>query len=198
MAIAKIEYVCSVCGETATRRVEKYNSREAREYEEWFRSQPEHLCPKCYAKHKREAQMKELGEVLEDYTLPQIIGKSDNQIKYAEECRARYLCKNIESTKRALKSYNPQKGCWANNALANAVRKAMPGERDADLLTVISGNPAFFYLLETEARRLIDGAMVLDNSIQYDAIRKRAEEEYQALKAKKQCCSPSPEVTKAR
>lgn len=62
----------------------------------------------------------------------------------------------------------------------------MPGERDADLLTVIYENPAFFYLLETEARRLIDGAMVLDNSIQYDAIRKRAEEEYQALKAQKQ------------
>lgn len=186
MAIAKIEYVCSECGETATRRVEKYNSREAREYEEWFKSQPEHICPVCYAKHKREEQMKELGEVLKDYTLPQIIGKSDNQIKYAEECRARYLCKNIESTKRALKSYNPEKGCWANTALANAVRKAMPEERDADLLTMISGNPAFFYLLETEARRLIDGAMVLDNSIQYDAIRKKAEEEYQALKAQKQ------------
>ena len=54
------------------------------------------------------------------------------------------------------------------------------------MLTVISGNPAFFYLLETEARRLIDGAMVLDNSIQYEAIRKKAEEEYQALKAQKQ------------
>lgn len=185
MAIAKIEYVCSECGETATRRVEKYNSREAREYEEWFRSQPEHLCPECYAKHKREAKMKELDEVLKDYTLPPIIGKSDKQIKYAEECRARYLCKNIESTKRALKSYNPEKG-WANTALANAVRKAMPEERDADLLTAISENPAFFYLLETEARRLIDGALVLYNSIQYDAIQKKVEEEYQALKAQKQ------------
>lgn len=197
MAIAKIEYVCSECGETATRRVEKYNSRDAREYEEWFKSQSEHICPDCYAKHKREAQMKELGEVLKDYTLPEIVGKSEKQIKYADDCRARYLCKNVESVKRALKSYNPEKG-WANNALVNAVRKAMPEERDADLLTAISGNPAFFYLLEAEARRLIDGALVLENSIQYDAIRKKAEEEYQALKAKKQCCSPSPEVTKAR
>ena len=186
MAIAKIEYMCSVCGETATRRVEKYNSREAREYEEWFKSQTEHICPVCYAKHRREAQLKELGEVLKDYTLPQIVGKSDKQIKYADDCRTRYLCEHIEGIKWALKSYNPEKGCWANNALANAVRKAMPGERDADLLTAISGNPAFFYLLETEARRLIDGAMVLDNSIQYDAIRKKAEEEYQALKAQKQ------------
>lgn len=185
MAIAKIEYVCSECGETATRRVEKYNSRAAREYEEWFKSQPDHLCPECYAKHRREAQLKELGEVLKDYTLPQIVGKSDKQIKYAEECRARYLCKNIESTKRALKSYNPEKG-WANTALANAVRKALPEEREADLLTAVSGNPAFFYLLETEARRLIDGAMVLDNSIQYEAIREKVVEEYQALKAKKQ------------
>lgn len=197
MAIAKIEYVCSECGETTTRRVEKYNSRAAREYEEWFKSQTEHICPECYAKHKREEQMKELGEALKDYTLPEIVGKSEKQIKYAEECRARYLCKNVESTKRALKSYKPDKG-WANNALVNAVRRAMPEERDADLLTAISGNPAFFYLLETEARRLIDGALVLDNSLQYEAIRKKAEEEYQALKAKKQCCSPSPEVTKVR
>ena len=197
MAIAKIEYICSVCGETATRRVEKYNSRDAREYEEWFRSQQNHICPVCYAKHKREAQMKELGEVLKDYTLPQIVGKSDKQIKYADDCRTRYLCEHIEGIKQALKSYNPEKG-WANNALVNAVRRAMPEERDADLLTAISGNPAFFYLLETEARRLIDGALVLENSIQYEAIRKKAEGEYQALKAKKQCCSPSPEVTKAR
>lgn len=186
MAIAKIEYICSVCGETATRRVEKYNSRDAREYEEWFRSQPEHICPECYAKHKRAAQMNELDEVLKDYTLPEIVGKSEKQIKYAEDCRARYLCKNVESVKRALKSYNPEKGVWANNALVNAVRRAMPAERDADLLTAISGNPAFFYLLETEARRLIDGALVLENSIQYDAIRKKADEEYQASKAKKQ------------
>ena len=135
MAIAKIEYVCSVCGET---------------------------------------------------TLPQIVGKSDKQIKYADDCRTRYLCEHIEGIKRALKSYNPEKGCWANTALANAVRKAMPGERDADLLTVMSGNPAFFYLLETEARRLIDGAMVLDNSLQYEKKRKKVEEEYQALKAQKQ------------
>lgn len=185
MAIAKIEYVCSECGETATRRVEKYNSRDAREYEEWFKGQPEHICPECYAKHKRESQMKELGEAMKDYTLPEIVGKSDKQIKYADDCRTRYLCKNVESVKRALKSYNPKKG-WANNPLVNAVRKAMPEERDADLLTAISGNPAFFYLLETEARRLIDGALVLDNSLQYEAIRKKAEEEYQALKVKKQ------------
>ena len=184
MAIAKIEYVCSECGETATRRVEKYNSRDAREYEEWFRSQPEHICLECYAKHKREAQLKELGEVLKGYTLPEIVGKSDKQLKYADDCRTRYLCKNVESVKRALKSYSPEKG-WANNALVNAVRKAMPEERDADLLTAISGNPAFFYLLETEARRLIDGALIFENSIQYDAIRKKAEEEYQALKVKK-------------
>ena len=185
MAIAKIEYVCSECGETATRWVEKYNSREAREYEEWFRSQQYHLCPECYAKHKREAQMKELGEALKGYTLPEIVGKSDKQIKYANGCRTRYLCKNVESVKRALKAYNPEKG-WANNALVNAVRRAMPEERDADLLTAISGNPAFFYLLETEARRLIDGALVLDNSLQYEAIRKKAGEEYQALKVQKQ------------
>lgn len=185
MAIAKIEYVCSVCGETATRRVEKYNSRDAREYEEWFKSQPEHICPDCYAKHKREAQLKELGEAMKGYTLPEIVGKSEKQIKYADDCRTRYLCEHIEGIKQALKSYNPEKG-WANNALVNAVRKAMPEERDADLLTVISGNPAFFYLLETEARRLIDGALVLENSLQYEAIRKKAEEECQALKAKKQ------------
>ena len=186
MAIAKIEYVCSVCGETATRRVEKYNSRDAREYEEWFKSLPEHICPECYAKHKREAQLKELGEVLKDYTLPEIVGKSDKQIKYADDCRTRYLCEHIDGIKQALKSYNPEKKSWANNALVNAVRIAMPEERDADLLTAISGNPAFFYLLETEARRLIDGALVLENSIQYGAIRNKAEEEYQALKAQKQ------------
>lgn len=183
MAIAKIEYVCSVCGETATRRVEKYNSRDAREYEKWFRSQPEHICPECYAKHKREAQMKELDEVLKDYTLPGIVGKSDKQLKYADDCRTRYLCKNVESVKRALKSYNPEKG-WANNALVNAVRKAMPEERDADLLTVISGNPVFFYLIETEARRLIDGALALENSLQYEAIRKKVEEVYKEMKGK--------------
>lgn len=183
MAIAEIEYVCSECGQTATRRVKKYNSREAREYEEWFKSLPEHICPDCYAKHRHEDQLKELNEVLKDYPLPKIVGKSEKQIKYADDCRMKVLRDNIESIKKALTVYDPEKG-WANNALMNAVRKALPEVRESELLTVIFKSHAFFYLVETEARYLIDGPMILDNLARCDSIRQKMKELHKEMKEK--------------
>lgn len=185
MAIAKIEYICSECGETATRRVEKRNSQEAREYEEWFKSLPEHICPDCYAKHQRETKLHELSEVLKDYPLPEIVGKSEKQIKYADDCRSKALRDNIESIKKALTIYDSEKG-WANNALMNAVRKAMPEVRESELLTVVFKSPTFFYLVETEARNLIDGPMILDSPTRCDSIRQKMKELHKEMKEKRE------------
>lgn len=188
MAIAEIEYVCSECGQTATRRVKKYNSREAREYEEWFKSQPEHICPDCYAKHKQEEQMKELKEVLKDYPLPEIVGKSEKQIQYANDCRMKRLTNDIINVQKAVSIYTPCEGLTANrntHILVNRVHKMFPDVRQSELLTVIFQNPALFYLIETEARNLIDGPMILDNYPQYNAIRAKVLEEYKIMKSKK-------------
>lgn len=188
MAIAEIEYVCSECGQTATRRVKKYNSREAREYEEWFKRQPEHICPDCYAKHKQEEQMKELKEVLKDYPLPEIVGKSEKQIQYANDCRMKRLKNDITNAQKAVSIYTPCEGLTANkntHILVNRVHKTFPDVRQSELLTVIFQNPALFYLIETEARNLIDGPMILDNYPQYNAIRAKVLEEYKIMKSKK-------------
>ena len=188
MAIAEIEYVCSECGQTATRRVKKYNSRDAREYEEWFKSQPEHICPDCYAKHKQEEQMKELNEILKDYQFPEIVGKSEKQIQYANDCRMKRLMNDIINVQKAVKIYTPREGLAANkntHILVNRVHKMFPDVRQSELLTVIFQNPALFYLIETEARNLIDGPMILDNYPQYNAIRAKVLEEYKIMKSKK-------------
>lgn len=187
MAIAEIEYVCSECGQTATRRVKKYNSREAREYEEWFKSQSEHICPDCYAKHKREEQLKELGEVLKDYTLPEIAGKSEKQVKYADDCRMKYLMASTDMVQDALKVYS-SKGLTVNKGvgtLVDTMRKAFPDVKQSELLTVLFQNPALFYLIETDASSLISGAVILDNPTKYQAIRVRLMEEYKAMKGKR-------------
>ena len=186
MAIAKIEYICSECGETATRRVEKRNSQEAREYEEWFKSLPEHICPDCYAKHQRETKLHELSEVLKGCTLPEIEGKSEKQIKYADDCRTKRLMDDIINVQKALKLYTPCEGLIASkntHVLVNRVHKMFPDVRQSELLTVIFQNPMLFYLIETEARNLIDGPMILDNYTQYNAIRAKVTEEYKIMKA---------------
>lgn len=187
MAIAEIEYVCSECGQTATRRVKKYNSREAREYEEWFKSQPGHICPDCYAKHKREEQVKELDEVLKGHKLPEIVGKSEKQTKYANDCRMRRLMNNVDNVQKALKVYTPCEGLTVNkavNALVNRMYKTFPDVRQSELLAVLFQNPLLFYLIETEARRVIDGPMIFDNPTQYNAIRMKLMEEYKVMKGK--------------
>lgn len=187
MAIAEIEYVCSECGQTATRRVEKRNSREAREYEEWFKSQSEHICPDCYAKHQREAKLNELNEVLKGCTLPEIEGKSEKQTKYANDCRSKALRNNIDNVQKALKVYAPCEGLIAGknaSTLVDAMRKAFPDVRQSELLAVLFQNPTLFYLIETEARRLIDGPMIFDNPTQYNAIRTKLVEEYKTMKGK--------------
>lgn len=188
MAIAKIEYVCSECGETTTRRVEKYDSRAAREYEEWFKSQPEHICPDCYAKHQKESKLHELSEVLKGYTLPEIKGKSDKQVKYAEDCRMKHLMNGIDNVQKALKVYTPCEGLIGSkntHVLVNRVHKTFPDVMQSELLAVIFQNPTLFYLIETEARRLIDGPMIFDNYTQYNAIRAKVMEEYKIMKGKK-------------
>lgn len=188
MAIAKIEYICSECGETATRRVEKHNSQEAREYEEWFKSLPEHICPDCYAKHQRETKLHELNEVLKDYQLPEIVGKSEKQIKYADDCRMQRLMSDIINVQKAVKIYTPREGLTTNkntHVLVNRVHKMFPDVRQSELLTVIFQNPMLFYLIETEARNLIDGPTILDNYTQYNAIRGKVMEEYKIMKSKK-------------
>lgn len=188
MAIAKIEYICSECGETATRRVEKYNSRAAREYEEWFKSLPEHICPDCYAKHQRETKLHELSVALKGCTLPEIEGKSEKQIKYADECRMKHLMNGIDGVQKALKVYTPCEGLIGSkniHVLVNRVHKAFLDVRQSELLAVIFQNPTLFYLIETEARRLIDGPMIFDNFPQYNAIRAKVAEEYKLMKAKK-------------
>ena len=187
MAFAEIEYVCSECGQTATRRVRKYNSRDAREYEEWFKSQPVHICPDCYAKHQREAKLNELNEVLKGYKLPEIVGKSEKQTKYANDCRVRRLVNNVDNVQKALRVYAPSEGLTVNRnvgTLVNKMYKAFPDVRQSELLAVLFQNPTMFYLIETEARRLIDGPMIFDSPTQYNAIRTKLVEEYKAMKEK--------------
>lgn len=92
MAIAKLDLVCTECGEAFVHRKECWNRRDADSYEIWARNNVT-LCPAC-ARKEREAQKRaDAMAMLEKYgaTLPAIEGVSDKQVAYAEALRVKHL-----------------------------------------------------------------------------------------------------------
>ena len=51
MAIGKITFKCSVCGQEHETRVKKYNRQQATDWEAWAKENI-HICPSCYRAEK--------------------------------------------------------------------------------------------------------------------------------------------------
>lgn len=103
MAKAKIYVICSECGEEFTHVKTCRNRREADSYEEWAAKNIT-LCPRCWQKEQDEIAEERLAKILTDHkiALPEIIGKSEKQIRYAALLRTRELTRHISETEKYL------------------------------------------------------------------------------------------------
>lgn len=85
MARAIAICMCATCGTEFEKVAFKRNRTEADSWQEWAEANCDE-CPECYA--KRMAQ--ENAEKVQALGLPEITGKSEKQIRYALDIRAKY------------------------------------------------------------------------------------------------------------
>lgn len=90
MAIAEFTIICPTCGEEFGVRRKCYNRKDADNYEAWVKSHP-YNCPKCYKAAKIAETESKAAEFVARVGLPEIVGKSDKQIKFATDLRTKYL-----------------------------------------------------------------------------------------------------------
>lgn len=98
MTIAKVELRCKKCGKLYEVRHKCYNSRQAREWEEYMEGQ-DGLCRDCY----HEKQNAESTEYAKQFDLVELEG-SEKQIAWAEKIRADFI-------KQAM-PHDPQPKFW--------------------------------------------------------------------------------------
>ena len=86
MARAIAECTCATCGAKFEKIAFKYNRTEADEWKAWAEENCT-TCPDCWTKEKQEKDAMKAAELIAELHLPEIAGKSEKQIKYANDLR---------------------------------------------------------------------------------------------------------------
>lgn len=92
MARAIAECTCATCGAKFEKVQFRPNRKMADEWKEWAEENCT-TCPDCWQKEKQEKDAAKAAAIIERFSLPEITGKSERQIKFAADLRTKLLVK---------------------------------------------------------------------------------------------------------
>ena len=95
MARAIAECKCNKCGAKFEKVQFRPNRKMADEWKAWAEENCT-TCPDCWAKVKQEKDAAEAEALIEGLHLPEIVGKSEKQVKYASDLRNKYIVRSAE------------------------------------------------------------------------------------------------------
>lgn len=149
MARSIAHCICATCGAEFKKVAFKRNRTEAYAWQEWAKVNCDE-CPECYAKRiaqENAAKVQALG-------LPEIIGKSEKQVKYASDLRAKYAIdhtKEIQYIKKMLHI------AQTDEAKAQATAAGMTVEEVFKAtIEKLHLESALVCVIETEAHKIIE------------------------------------------
>ncbi len=119
MSRAVAHCTCERCGEEFVKENRFSNRADANHWAEWAEANIT-LCPKCWGKAQREQDEERYDELKTELRLPEITGKSDKQIAFARDLRARYVARHGEELREMRRKID--------NVNAEAVAKVMAEE----------------------------------------------------------------------
>lgn len=92
MARAIAQCTCSKCGAKFEKVHFGYNRKDADQWKEWAEETLD-TCPDCWWKEQQEKDAAKAAAIIERFSLPEITGKSEKQIKFASDLRNKLLVK---------------------------------------------------------------------------------------------------------
>lgn len=95
MARAIAECTCAKCGAKFEKIAFKCNRTEADKWQTWAEENCT-TCPDCWTKEKQEKDAMKAAELIAELHLPEIVGKSAKQVKYANDLRNKYIVRSAE------------------------------------------------------------------------------------------------------
>lgn len=154
MAKAIAHCTCERCGETFTKENVLQNRSDANRWTEWAKANVT-LCPKCWGKAQREQDEERCEALKDELRLPEITGKSDKQITFARDLRARYVARHGEELREMRRKID--------NVNTEAVAKVMAEEgvdEDGAMRKAFAWMPSLYTqylaLASSSAQELID------------------------------------------
>lgn len=159
MAIATVECKCRTCGKMFTIHRKCKNSAEVSYFEDYAKDRCDE-CKDCYFARKKAEALEKAQRIIEENHLPEITGKSEKQIAYANDLRNRYLSEiedsQIKKVKKAIKIFGTD--AW-NAEIKEAAEKLYGGDIDAanrHVLTQYGIEKYYEIWRESDAGRIID------------------------------------------
>lgn len=159
MAIATVECKCRTCGKMFTVHRKCKNSAEVSYFEDYAKDRCDE-CKDCYFARKKAEALEKAQRIIEENHLPDITGKSEKQIAYANDLRNRYLSEiedsQIKKVKKAIKIFGTD--AW-NAEIKEAAEKLYGGDIDAanrHVLTQYGIEKYYEIWRESDAGRIID------------------------------------------
>lgn len=145
---------CEKCGEEFVKENRLQNRSDANHWTEWVEANIT-LCPKCWRKAEQEKAEKRYDELKDELRLPEITGKSEKQIAFANDLRVRYVAQHAEELREMRRKID--------NVNTEAVAKVMAAEgvdEDGAMRKAFEGMPSmhtrYIVLTTSSARELID------------------------------------------
>lgn len=161
MAIAKYVGICKKCNREFSILKECYSRRDADNYEKWAESNIQ-ICSACAAKERDAQNAERAAKTIAEFSviLPKITGKSDKQIKYANDVRAKYINRNYDkfrdywSTLRDIEKNLSERG---EEILAQIAAECKTLEDSkAELFNMYNLDEMHLIMTTTEARVILD------------------------------------------
>lgn len=155
MARAIANCKCEKCGETFEKIAFKYNRTEADKWQAWAEENCT-ICPDCWRKLQQEEDAAKAAEIIERFNLPEITGKSGQQIKYASDLRNKLLAQKESAERLAgiVQFLNDEK--CKEKAAKRGMSIEEYVEKQAARAWVINGKALCIILRTGEARDIID------------------------------------------
>ena len=159
MAIATVECKCRTCGKMFTVHRKCKNSAEVSYFEDYAKDRCDE-CKDCYFARKKAEALEKAQRIIEENHLPDITGKSEKQIAYANDLRNRYLSEiedfQIKKVKKAIRIFGTD--AW-NAEIKEAADKLYGGDIAAanrHVLTQYGIEKYYEIWRESDAGRIID------------------------------------------
>nr|DAU29488.1 MAG TPA: C2H2 type zinc-finger protein [Caudoviricetes sp.] len=154
MAKAIAHCKCKKCGETFTKENVLQNRSDANRWAEWAEANIT-LCLKCWGEAQREQEEERYKALKDELRLPEITGKSEKQIAFANDLRVRYVAQHAEELREMRRKID--------GVSAEAVAKVMAAEgvdEDGAMRKAFAWMPSLYTqyiaLTSSSAQELID------------------------------------------
>lgn len=154
MAKAIAHCKCEKCGEEFVKENRLMSRPAADSWTEWAEANIT-LCIKCWRKAEQEKDEKRYDELKDELRLPEITGKSDKQIAFANDLRVRYVTRQGDELREMRRKID--------NVNTEAVAKVMASEgmdEDGAMRKALEWMPSmhtrYIVLTSSSARELID------------------------------------------